>query len=51
MGAIVGHEYGSGTGMDTFTLGAHWKATNGLYLHYKFQVHQKIIASTVAYPK
>jgi hypothetical protein len=24
---------------------------NGLYLHFKFQVHQKIIASAVACPK
>jgi hypothetical protein len=30
---------------------AHWKATNGLYLHFKFQVHQKIIASALACPK
>jgi hypothetical protein len=25
MGAIVGHGYGSGTGMDTFTLSTHHK--------------------------
>ena len=30
---------------------ARWKATNNVYLHFKFQVHQKIIALAVAYPK
>jgi hypothetical protein len=30
---------------------AHWKVINGLYLHFKSQVHQKIIAAAAACPK
>jgi hypothetical protein len=30
---------------------SHWKATNGLYLHFKSQIHQRIIAAVAPCPK
>jgi succinate-acetate transporter protein len=37
--------------MPELHIASHLKATNGLYLHFKFQVHWRIIASTAACPK
>jgi hypothetical protein len=34
--------------VQTLRVASHWKATNRLYLHFKFQVHRKIIASALA---
>jgi hypothetical protein len=30
---------------------SHWEATNGFYLHFKSQVHGRIIVAAVACPK